>query len=74
MFFLVKSIERFHCNGEADDATGLLITAGLLVTTGLVVAGICVGLDDTGCAGCTGCTGCVGNCVSFIIIFNNKID
>ncbi len=68
LFFLVKSIERFHCIGtdEGDftgDDTGLDkdVDSGL-DGTGVGVFGACV-LD-----------GCVnGNCVSFIIMYKYKI-
>ena len=98
LFFLLKSIERFHCIG-AGAAMGFGDTTGLGCCTGFDCTGLgfdctglgadCIGLgfDCTdlgadciglGCCG-LGCCGLgwshcsFGNCVSFIIIINNKI-
>jgi len=81
LFFLVKSIERFHCIGATNDDTDTFTGC----ETGLACIFVCTGLGTGTLATCdAGCTG-LGTgvdigvvdvfdcCVSFIIIINCKI-
>jgi hypothetical protein len=67
---LVKSIDKFHCIGAADDNGFVATTTGLFdgtVDTGLGECVTCLGGCTTGLCGCTtdvfGCiTGVLGTC------------
>lgn len=80
MFFLEKSIERFHCIGAHDvgvfgvEATGLAVWGnGLGITS---FCGVFKDGETDGTGLGVGVIGVFGNCVSFIIMYkykNNKM-
>ena len=71
MFFLLKSIERFHCIG-AGVATGLGVMIGLGVT-GLCICDIGLGICGFACCCGTLCTGCCCGLGLVILLNSGKI-